>query len=72
MIFNANRLPQENEFEKELFSLQRQLKENTTKKSEEFGFQNCNEEEIDDDDEKEKALKRLQKVAKILHELKNE
>ncbi len=73
MIFNANRLPQENEFEKELFSLQRQLKGKYYKEIQKnLVSKIAMSEEIDDDDEKEKALKRLQKVAKILHELKNE
>ena len=73
MIFNANKLPQESELENELFYLQRLLKVKYYKQSQKnLVSKIAMSDEIEDEEEKSKALKQLQKVAKILQKLKNE
>lgn len=73
MIFNANKLPQESELENELFYLQRLLKVKYYKQIQKnLVSKIAMSDEIEDEEEKSKALKQLQKVAKILQKLKNE
>ena len=73
MIFNANKLPKESELENELFYLQRLLKVKYYKQIQKnLVSKIAMSDEIEDEEEKSKALKQLQKVAKILQKLKNE
>ncbi len=73
MIFNAKKLPQESELENELFYLQRLLKVKYYKQIQKnLVSKIAMSDEIEDEEEKSKALKQLQKVAKILQKLKNE
>ena len=73
MIFNANKLPKESELENELFYLQRLLKVKYYKQIQKnLVSKIAISDEIEDEEEKSKALKKLQKVAKILQKLKNE
>jgi len=73
MIFNANKLPKESELENELLYLQRLLKVKYYKQIQKnLVSKIAMSDEIEDEEEKSKALKQLQKVAKILQKLKNE
>ena len=73
MIFNANKLPKESELENELLYLQRLLKVKYYKQIQKnLVSKIAMSDEIEDEEEKSKALKKLQKVAKILQKLKNE
>ena len=73
MIFNANKLPKESELENELLYLQRGLKVKYYKQIQKnLVSKIAISDEIEDEEEKSKALKKLQKVAKILQKLKNE
>ena len=73
MIFNAKKLPKESELENELFYLQRLLKVKYYKQIQKnLVSKIAMSDEIEDEEEKSKALKKLQKVAKILQKLKNE
>lgn len=73
MIFNAKKLPKESELENELFYLQRLLKVKYYKQIQKnLVSKIAMSDEIEDEEEKSKALKQLQKVAKILQKLKNE
>jgi len=73
MIFNANKLPKESELENELLYLQRVLKVKYYKQIQKnLVSKIAISDEIEDEEEKSKALKKLQKVAKILQKLKNE